>query len=72
MNKNNKKIVFVATKFVPFGTEQIVGIASSKEGALKILKREFPYMRGSIERNDLASDKCKTFLLAVRPYEVEE
>ena len=64
--------VYCAFKFKPFENEQLVGIAKTQKGALAILKREFPYMRGKIESKSLASDANNTYLLDVREMEVEE
>ena len=64
--------VYCALKFKPFAKEELVGIAKTQKGALKILKREFPYMRGTIESRNLTSDKDNTYLLAVKEVEVEE
>ncbi len=63
--------VFVAIKFKPFEEEQLVGIAKTQKGALAILKRKFPYMRGKIETKNLTSDKNNTYLLDVKEVEVE-
>lgn len=62
--------VFVAVKFKPFGAEELVGIGKSEKSALAILKREFPYMRGT--ENSMSSDKNNTYLLAIKAVEVEE
>lgn len=62
--------VFVAVKFKPFGAEEFVGVGKSEKSALAILKREFPYMRGT--GNSMSSDKNNTYLLAVKEVEVEE
>lgn len=64
--------VYCAFKFKPFEKEQLVGIAKTQKGALAILKREFPYMRGKIENVNLVSDANHTYLLDVREMEVEE
>ena len=64
--------VYCAFKFKPFETEQLVGIAKTQKGALAILKREFPYMRGKLENKNLTSDANNTYLLDVRDVEVEE
>ena len=64
--------VYCAFKFKPFDKEELVGIAKTEEKALAILKREFPFMRGTIENENLSSDKNNTYLLAVRETEVEE
>lgn len=64
--------VYCAFKFKPFEKEELVGIAKTQKGALAILKREFPYMRGKIENEDLRSDAHATYLLSVREVEVEE
>lgn len=64
--------VYCAFKFKPFEKEQLAGIAKTQRGALAILKREFPYMRGKIENENLTSDANNTYLLDVREMEVEE
>ena len=64
--------VYCAFKFVPFGNEELVGIAKTKKKALAILKREFPYMRGTVEEDNLSSDKNATYLLSIREEDVEE
>lgn len=64
--------VYCAFKFNPFENEQLVGIAKTQKGALAILKREFPYMRGKIENGNLTSDRDNTYLLNVQEMEVEE
>ena len=64
--------VHCAFKYKPFEEEQLVGIAKTQKGALEILKREFPYMRGKIENGNLTSDANNTYLLDVRELEVEE
>lgn len=64
--------VYCAFKFKPFEKEQLVGIGKTQKGALAILKREFPYMRGKIENGTLTSDANNTYLLDVREIEVEE
>lgn len=64
--------VYCVFKFKPFEDERLVGIAKSQKGALAILKREFPYMRGKIENGNLTSDANNTYLLDVREIEVEE
>ncbi len=64
--------VHCAFMFKPFEKEQLVGIAKTQKGALAILKREFPYMRGKIENGNLTSDANNTYLLDVREMEVEE
>lgn len=67
--------VFCAFMFEPFGEEQLVGIAKTQKGALAILKREFPNMRGKLEKGNLTSDNPYadgTYLLDVREMEVEE
>ena len=64
--------VYCAFKFKPLEKEQLIGIAKTQKGALKILKREFPYMRGKIENRNLTSDTNNTYLLDVREMEVEE
>lgn len=64
--------VYCAFKFKPFGREQLVGIAKTQKGALAILRREFPYMRGKIENKNLSSDANNTYLLDVWEMEVEE
>lgn len=64
--------VYCAFKFKPFGKEELVGIAKTEKGALAILKREFPYMRGKIEKRDLRSDANNTYLLDVREVKVED
>lgn len=64
--------VYCAFKFRPFEPNELVGIAKTEKKALEILKREFPYMRGSIERHNLVSDKNETYLLQIIPMEVEE
>lgn len=61
--------VYIAVKFKPFGAEEIVGVGKSEKTALAILKREFPYMRGTGE--SMTSDKNNTYLLAIREVEVE-
>ena len=61
--------VYIAVKFKPFGTEEIVGVGKSEKTALAILKREFPYMRGT--GDSMTSDKNNTYLLAIREVEVE-
>ena len=63
--------VYCAFKFKPFEKEQLVGIAKTQKGALSILKREFPYMRGKIENKNLTSDANNTYLLDVREMDVE-
>ena len=62
--------VYVAVKFKPFGAEEFVGVGKSEKSALAILKREFPYMRGA--GDSMVSDKNNTYLLAIRPVDVEE
>lgn len=62
--------VFVALKFKPFGAEEFVGVGKSEKAALAILKREFPYMRGT--GDSMSSDKNNTYLLAIRAVDVEE
>lgn len=64
--------VYCALKYKPFGEEQLVGIAKTQKGALAILKREFPYMRGQIENGSLTSDANNTYCLEVREVMVEE
>ena len=64
--------VYCAFKFKPFERQELIGIAKTQEGALKILKRKFPYMRGTIEAENLTSDKNNTYLLEIRGIEVEE
>ena len=64
--------VYCAFKFKPFGEEQLVGIAKTQKGALAILKREFPHMRGKIENGNLTSDANNTYLLRVQDVMVEE
>lgn len=64
--------VYCAFKFKPFKEEQLVGIAKTQKGALAILRREFPYMRGKVENGNLTSDANNTYLLDVREIEVEE
>lgn len=64
--------VYCAFKFKPFNEQQLVGIAKTQKGALAILKRKFPYMRGKIENGNLTSDINNTYLLDVREIEVEE
>ena len=64
--------VYGAFKFVPLGAEELVGLAKTPKKAMQILKREFPFMRGTIEARNLSSDKDNTFLLDVRELEVEE
>lgn len=64
--------VYCAFKFKPFEKEQLVGIAKTQKGALAILKREFPYMRGNIEKRTLTSDANNTYLLNVEEVNVEE
>lgn len=64
--------VYCAFKFKPFEKEQLVGVAKTQKGALAILKREFSYMRGNIEKGNLTSDANNTYLLDVRELEVEE
>lgn len=61
--------VYIAVKFKPYGKEEIVGVGKSEKSALAILKREFPYMRGT--GNSMSSDKNNTYLLAIREIEVE-
>lgn len=61
--------VYIAVKFAPFGMEEIVGVGKSEKSALAILKREFPYMRGT--GDSMSSDKNNTYLLAIREVEVE-
>ncbi len=61
--------VYIAVKFKPFGAGEIVGVGKSEKSALKILKREFPYMRGT--GDSMSSDKNNTYLLAIREVEVE-
>ena len=63
--------VYCAFKFKPLGDELLVGIAKTQKGALAILRREFPHMRGKIENGNLASDVNNTYLLDVREIEVE-
>ncbi len=62
--------VFIAVKFKPFGTEELVGVGKSKKSALAILKREFPYMRET--GNSMVSDMNATYLLAIKEVQVEE
>lgn len=64
--------VYCAFKFIPYCSDELVGIAKTEKKALAILKREFPFMRGTIERGDLSSDKDNTYLLRVEEYTVEE
>lgn len=63
--------VYCAFKFKPLGKEELVGIAKTQKGALAILKREFPHMRGKIENKNLTSDANNTYLLDVWEIEVE-
>ena len=64
--------VYCAFKFSPFKSGQLVGIAKTQKGALEILRREVPHMRGKIENKNLTSDANNTYLLDVREMEVEE
>jgi len=64
--------VYRVFKFNPFGKEELVGIAKTEKGALAILKREFPYMRGKIENKDLRSDAQATYCRDVREVKVED
>lgn len=64
--------VYCAFKFKPMGDMILVGIGKTQKKALAILKREFPYMRGTIESDNLSSDKDNTFLLKIYEMEVEE
>lgn len=64
--------VYCAFKFKPMGDMILVGIGKTQKKALAILKREFPYMRGTIELDNLSSDKDNTFLLKIYEMEVEE
>lgn len=64
--------VYCAFKFKPFAADELVGVAKTEKKALAILKREFPFMRGTIERGDLSSDKDDTYLLRIEEYTVEE
>ena len=64
--------VYCTFEFKPFEKEQLVGIAKTQKGALAILKRKFPYMRGNIENGNLTSDANNTYLLDVREIDVEE
>lgn len=62
--------VFVAIKYKPFCDVEYVGVASSQKKALEILKKHFPYMRGSISNKNLSSDKNNTYLLSVIEEEI--
>ncbi len=64
--------VYCAFKFKPMEDMILVGIGKTQKKALAILKREFPYMRGTIELDNLSSDKDNTFLLKIYEMEVEE
>ena len=64
--------VYCAFKFRPFEKEELVGIAKTQKGALAILKREFPHMRGKIENGNLTSGVNNAYLLNIREMEVEE
>ena len=64
--------VYCAFKFEPMKAEELVGIASTQKGALTMLKKKFPYMRGTVENGNLSSDKNNTYLLIVKEMEVEE
>ena len=61
--------VYAAVKYKPFEEEQLVGIAKTKKGVMKILRREFPYMRGSLAENNLVSDnKMRFFYLTLENF----
>lgn len=64
--------VYCAFRFKPFEAEELVGIAKTEKTALAILRREYPCMRGSIQEQNLTSDRNNTYLLSVRKIEVEE
>ena len=64
--------VYCAFKFKPLGAEELVGIGSSKEAAVKILKEEFPYMRSYDEGETYISDAKATYLLAIRQVCMDE
>lgn len=64
--------VYAAVKYKPFEEEQLVGIAKTKKGAMKILRREFPYMRGSLGKNNLVSDSEMSFLLGIKEFQLED
>lgn len=64
--------VYCAFKFKSFEKEQLIGVSKTQKGALAILKRDFPNMRGKIENRNLTSDANNTYLLDVREIEVEE
>lgn len=57
--------IFICVKFKPFGEEVFVCASKTKKGIMKKLREEFPYIRGTIENNNLSSDKDNTFLFRV-------
>ena len=64
--------VYGCFMFVPFGTEKLIGLAKTEKAALALLRRKFPHMRGSLDKNNLTSDVNNTYLLNIRELEVED
>jgi len=64
--------VYGAFKFVPFGKEELVGLAKTQKKAMALLRRKFPNMRGKLEDRTLTSDVNNTYLLTIEELEVEE
>ena len=62
--------VLVAVKFKYLCEEQFVAIAKNEKDMMKKLRDMFPYLRGTIKNNNLASDKDNTWLLRVFKYTI--
>ena len=63
--------VYCAYKIIPFEGDELVGIAKTQKGALAILKREFPDMKG-IGSENLISDADDTYFLTIEEANLEE
>jgi len=64
--------VYLAMYALPLTYMRVLGVAKTKKGALKILKRNFPHMRGNIDDGNLVSDASAKYILNIIEMEVEE
>ena len=62
--------IFIATKFELFEKEEFCAAAKSENELMKKLRNEFPYLRGTLKDNNLATDNTKKTMLRVFEYEL--
>lgn len=63
--------VYIFTKFMPFGSEDIIAVASSIKGGEKIVRKAYPHFTPSGDGHSYILDKNTKLLGRVAEWEVD-